>query len=103
MAKRPKPGTPKLKIPRISATIFWEEPKFTLEKNEEMSNLPPAREDPKIIENMTEVDIFYVEEKNVRFYVFQLVLNRLWMRKHPISGRFWNSEDNFEILNLRKR
>ena len=22
------------------------------------------------------------------------------MRNHPIAGRFWNSEDNFEILNL---
>ena len=28
-----------------------------------MSDLPPAREVPKIIENMTEVDIFDVEEK----------------------------------------
>ena len=39
----------------------------------------------------------------MRFYVFQLILNRLWIRNHPIAGRFWNSEDNFEILNLRKR
>ena len=30
-----------------------------------MSDLPPAREVPKIIENMTEVDIFEVEEKFV--------------------------------------
>ena len=28
-----------------------------------MSDLPPAREVPKIIENMTEDDIFDVEEK----------------------------------------
>ena len=40
---------------------------------------------------------------NCVFYVFQLVLNRLRMRKHPIAGRFWNFEDNFEILNSRKR
>ena len=52
-----------------------------------MSYLPPAREVPQIIKNMTEVDIFDVE-KNVRFYVFQLVLNRLWMRKHPIAEDF---------------
>ena len=58
---------------------------------------------PKIIENMTEVDILDVEDKCAFFmYIFQLVLNRLWMRKHPIAGRFWNSEDNFEILNLKK-
>ena len=44
-----------------------------------MSDLPPAREVPKIIKNMTEVDIFDVEEKCAFFYVFQLVLNRLWM------------------------
>ena len=46
---------------------------------------------------------FWCRRKMCVFYVFQLVLNRLWMRKHPIAGRFWNSEDNFEILNLRKR
>ena len=37
--------------------------KIHFRKNEEMSDLPPAREVPKIIENMTEVDIFDVEEK----------------------------------------
>ena len=67
-----------------------------------MSDLPPARDVPKIIENMIEDNIFYVEEK-CAFYVFQLVFNRLWMCNHPMAGRFWNSEDNFEILNLRKR
>ena len=46
---------------------------------------------------------FWCRRKMCASYVFQLVLNRLWMRKHPIAGRFWNSEDNFEILNLRKR
>ena len=67
-----------------------------------MSDFPPAREVPKIIENMTEVDIFdVVRRKMCVFYIFQLVLNRLWMRKHPIAVRFWNSEDNFEILNLK--
>ena len=39
-------------------------------KNEEMSDLPPAREVPKIIENMTEVDIFDVEEKCAFFMYF---------------------------------
>ena len=46
---------------------------------------------------------FWCRTKMCAFYVFQLVFNRLWMRKHPIARRFWNSEDNFEILNLRKR
>ena len=63
MAKRPKPGTPKLKTSRIYATIFLGGAKIHFRKNEEMSYLPPAREVPKIIENMTEVDIFEVEEK----------------------------------------
>ena len=58
---------------------------------------------PQNQQNMTEVYFFDVEEKCAFVYVFQLVLNRLWMRKHPISGRFWNSEDNFENLNFRKR
>ena len=58
---------------------------------------------PQNQQKMTEVYFFDVEEKCAFVYVFQLVLNRLWMRKHPISGRFWNSEDNFENLNFRKR
>ena len=78
---------------------FWGGAKICFRKNEEMSDLPPAREVPKISKNMTEVYFFDVEEKCAFVYVFQLVLSRLWMRKHPISGRFWNSEDNFENLN----
>ena len=35
-----------------------------------MSDLPQAREAPKIIDNMTEVDIFYVEEKCTFFMYF---------------------------------
>ena len=37
--------------------------KIHFRKNEEMSDLPPSREVPKIIENMTEVNIFDVKEK----------------------------------------
>ena len=35
-----------------------------------MSDLPPAREVPKIFENMTEVDIFDAEEKCALFMYF---------------------------------
>ena len=46
---------------------------------------------------MTEVDIFDVEE-NVRFLMHEswFNLNRFSMYKHPSSGTFWNSKENFE-------
>ena len=43
--------------------LFFGRSQNSLSKNEERSDLPPAREVPKIIENLTEVDIFDVEEK----------------------------------------
>ena len=72
MAKRPKPGTPKLKTPRGAdlGHYFLGGAKIHFRKNEEMSHLSPAREVPKIIENMTEVDFFYVEEKCAFFMYF---------------------------------
>ena len=57
-----------------------------------MFDLPPTREVPKINENVTDVYIFDVEEKCAFFIYFS------WF---TIGGRFWNSEDNFEILNLK--
>ena len=62
-----------------------------------MSDLPPARGPNKIIDNMTEVAIFDVEE-SVRFLMYESwLLNIFWMRKHPIPGRFWGFKENFEI------
>ena len=52
---------------------------------------------------MTEVDIFGVEDKCAFFNVWNLVFSRSWMRQYPISERFGDPEENFEILNLKKR
>ena len=45
--------------------------------------------DPQNIKNVTQVDIFNVKGKNIRFYAWKLVLNRPSTRKHQISAEFW--------------
>ena len=70
MAERPKPGTPKIENSADLGHYFLGGAKIHFRKNEEMSDLTPAREVPKIIEYMTEVDIFDVEEKCAFFMYF---------------------------------
>ena len=61
----PSQGTPKNEN-STDLGYFWEEPKFTFEKNEKMGKnvrLANGQGTPQIIEHMTEVDMFYVKGK----------------------------------------
>ena len=51
---------------------------------------------------MAEVAIFGIEDKCAFFKVGNLVCSRSWKRQYPISERFWDPEEKFEILNLKK-
>ena len=57
LAKAPSQGILKTKNSTDLSHYFLEGPKFTFEK---MSDLPSASGVPQIIENVTEVDFFYV-------------------------------------------
>ena len=97
LAKRPKPGTPKLKL-RGFRPLFFGRSQNSLSKKWRNVRFAPAREVPKIIENMTEVDIFDVEEKCAFFMYFSW----FWIHYGCVSincrnilefrRQFWNFE-----------
>ena len=69
LAKGSKPGYPKSILHRIKPLLFERGPNSLSEKNNKMPDLTPARGSPQIVECMTEVDIFDVEEKCAFFNV----------------------------------
>ena len=91
---------PKLKSPRICGAMFWEEPKFTLEKINIW--LATGQGSSKLIENMAEVDICMYIEEDWAFLMYEHWFE-IDSERHPISGRVCDSEDNFEILNLKSQ
>ena len=93
MTKRPKPGyTQNWKFRWIRPLFFLGGAKTRFRKKIIKNNVPFAtgKGGPQIIENLTEVYICDVEEKCTICNRLKLDLNRFWMRKHPISGRFLN-------------
>ena len=77
-----------------------EELNFTFEtKHTQMSDLPPAG-DPTKSSKIWPKMIFLCGRQMCVFNVWKLFLNRIRRRTHPISGSFWVSEENFEILGL---
>ena len=74
--------------------FFGGSPNSLWKKNVRPSN---GQGSPKIIEIMTEVDIFNVEK-----YAF--LMYEIWFQidSGRVSGRFWDSEEGCDILNLKK-